>query len=292
MGNVWRGSESEVRPFGSRRAGWAVGAAVGALAVGLFVPETSALAAGPTLAPHEAVYDLSLSRAQAGGVVGANGLMNYKLENTCAGWTMESRTVLNLFYAEGGRMETEWEFVAYEGKNGEDYSFYIRNSRNGQVDEILEGDAQMDGKGGKAHYKRPEDNTVALPEATLFPSAHTLAIIRAAQEGQRFVAKTVFDGASKGGAGLVTAFIGKELGADTVPDSADPLLKTPSWPMTIAFFSPKKGNDGEEGTGVPSYEVKVRYHDNGVAQEMEQNFGFFSLDSKLKTLKALPEPDC
>jgi hypothetical protein len=248
------------------------------LAAGVFVPETSALAAGATLAPHEAVYDLSLSRAKPGGVVGANGLMNYKLENTCAGWTMESRTVLNLFYAEGGRMETEWEFVAYEGK----------------VDEMLEGDAQMDGKTGKgtAHFKRPEDNAVALPEATLFPSAHTLAIIRAAQEGQRYVTKTVFDGASKDGAALVTAFIGKELGADTVPDSADPLLKTPSWPMTIAFFSPKTGKDGEEDAGVPSYEVKVRYHDNGVAQEMEQNFGFFSLDSKLKDLKALPEPDC
>ncbi|MCF8483431.1 MAG: cell envelope integrity EipB family protein [Rhodospirillum sp.] len=291
MGNAWRvGLSGAVGSSGLGRSGLAFGL----LAAGLAGLTASAQAAGPRLAPHEAVYDLSLSRAESGGVVGAKGLMNYKLENTCSGWTMESRTVLNLFYAEGGRMETEWEFVAYEGKTGGDYSFYIRNSRNGQTDEVLEGGAQMDGGSAKgtARFKRPDENAVALPEGTLFPSAHTLAIIRAAQAGEHFVTKTVFDGASAAGAGLVTAFIGKELGADTVPESADPLLKTPSWPMTIAFFHPDGEKKGEDDASIPSYEVKVRYHDNGVAQEMEQNFGFFSLNSHLKALKALPEPEC
>jgi hypothetical protein len=293
------GSKKEKSMVEARRDG-ILGGGVSALASGTLVFclaagwGEDARAAGPVLAPHEAVYDLSLARAEPGGVVGARGLMNYKLENTCSGWTMESRTVLTLNYAEGGRMDTEWEFVAYEGKSGEDYTFSIRNSRNGRLEEVLEGDAALSGKPpkGRARFARPEENTVDLPEGTLFPSAHTLDIIRAAEVGEGFVQRSVFDGASEDGASLVTAFIGPRQGPETVPADADPLLKTASWPMVIAFF-PAEGSEQEDGQeGTPNYEVKVRYHDNGVAQDMVQNFGFFSLESRLRDLKPLPEPDC
>ncbi|ABC22869.1 hypothetical protein Rru_A2069 [Rhodospirillum rubrum ATCC 11170] len=272
--------------------------AAGALAAGGVPLASTAQAAGPTLAPHEAVYALSLARATPGGVVNARGEMNYKLENTCAGWTMETRTTLDLTYAEGGEMATQWEFVAYESKDGGDYSFFVRNKRNGEVDEVLEGSAALAGQPpkGEASFHKPENDVVPLPAGTLFPSAHTLDILRAAERGERYLSRTVFDGASEEGPSLVTAFIGPPLpaGAEATKGLSGPvsneagkaLLNTPSWRMTIAFFPPDDRED------LPNYEVRVRYHDNGVAQEMVQDFGFFSLRTLLKDIKPLPEPDC
>ncbi|WP_041793851.1 cell envelope integrity EipB family protein [Pararhodospirillum photometricum] len=265
------------------------------LAIGALLLAPAPTWAGPIhLVPHEATYDLSLSRAEPGGVVGARGEMSYKLEGTCTGWTMETRTALTLNYAEGNEVETLWEFVAFEARDGSDYTFFIRNTHNGAVQEVLEGAAALNGVPpvGSARFRKPRPDSVSLPSGTLFPNAHTIAILEAARKGERFIGRPVFDGGSEEGPSLVSAAIGAPLAADPKSAKVDDLLKTPSWRMSIAFFPPPSTTEGESGEGTPSYEVNVRYHDNGVAQDMIQDFGFFSLTSRLRTLKRLPEPDC
>ncbi|WP_147165073.1 cell envelope integrity EipB family protein [Pararhodospirillum oryzae] len=268
----------------------------GTLVLGIGTPLLEAEAATKRvhLVPHEAQYALSLARTRPGGVVGARGQMNYKLESTCSGWTMETRTTLTLSYAEGADVDTVWEFVAFEARDGSNYSFFIRNTHNGAVDDVLEGGATLTGSPatGTARFKRPSIDPVPLPAGTLFPNAHTLAILEAARKGQHFVSRTLFDGGSKEGPTLVTAVIGRPMAAPPRAAGQDPLLRTPSWRMAIAFFPPEVDGAAPEDNAIPTYEVDVRYHDNGIAQDMVQDFGSFSLASKLTGLHRLPEPDC
>ncbi len=56
--------------------------------------------------------------------------------------------------------------------------------------------------------------------------------------------------------------------------------------MQMAFFSP----DANES--MPDYEVSLRYYQNGVADEVIQSFGNFSLKGSLQKLEPLPKPDC
>lgn len=280
-----------VLPSAGRAAGPGTGSTAGA--VGTATTPSAADRLTPTLAPHEAVYTLALATTEPGGVVGARGKMTYRLEHTCAGWTMETRTALDVSYAEGGELDTLWEYVAYESRDGSDFSFFIRNTHNGTVDEVLEGEVGRAAPSGPlvARFRRPDADSLSLAADTLFPNAHTLAMLTAAARGDRLLVRSVFDGASTAGGSLVSAVIGRPLAADAPGELDHPLLHTPSWRMAVAFFSPEDEEEpGHEG--IPTYEVAVRYHLNGVAQDMVQDFGRFSLASHLVRLVALPEPDC
>ena len=56
-----------------------------------------------------------------------------------------------------------------------------------------DGDASLERSGGpgEAHYTVPDDTTKKLPAGTLFPMAHTAAIIAAAREGKNFLSPAV-----------------------------------------------------------------------------------------------------
>ncbi len=55
--------------------------------------------------------------------------------------------------------------------------------------------------------------------------------------------------------------------------------------MRIAFFG--KDNNGG-GASSPDYEVGLRYYANGVADELNMDFGEFAVNGRLETLEAVP----
>ena len=60
------------------------------------------------------------------------------------------------------------------------------------------------------------------------------------------------------------------------------LAKLPSGKFHIAFF-----DRGPESTQ-PDYEVSMRYWENGVADDLDMNFGDFVMGGKLAEFKLLP----
>ena len=71
----------------------------------------------------------------------------------------------------------------------------------------------------------------------LFPSAHTILLIDKAQEGENFISRQVFDGATDENAVQVSAVIGAKVAAD--PDGgqrAARCLQRPGWRVRLAFF--------------------------------------------------------
>lgn len=260
------------------------------MAVGTALLILGSAAASPAmadLASHRAIYKMRLASTKASsGVSAASGAMSYEFADTCEGWTVENKTVLNFAYNEGGEVVTTWDFVTWESKDGLRYRFKVRSTRDGAVVEEIDGTATLDGvgKGGVARFTMPEDMTIDLPPGTFFPTHHTLELVERARADKRMFGGTVFDGSGTDGPFEVSAAIGRMV-APAVK-SAQPLTDTPSWRVRMAFF-PVASREAE-----PDYEVDLRYFDNGVAKDVTQDFGDFSLKAKLDRIEPLPKPDC
>ena len=272
---------------------------VGALMVLLaFAGSGGEVAAGPIaleLMPHRAIYDMSLASTKlGGGVTAASGAMTYKFGDSCDGWTVENKTVLTFAYSDGAPVATTWDFVTWESKDGLHYRFRVRSTRDGVVNEDIDGVANLDGlgKGGVAKFSLPEPKVMRLPKGTLFPTEHTIRLLETAEKGGRSIERILFDGTGTDGPFDVNAVIGKlspansNNGMSSDPVVSPAMLSAPSWPMQMAFYL--RGSKDP----TPDYEVALRYYLNGVADEVLQSFGNFSLKGRLQKLEPLPRPDC
>jgi hypothetical protein len=270
-------------------------AALAFAALAVIAPSVQAAssAGAPDLASHRAIYKMALATAKSGsGVTAASGAMSYKFGDSCDGWIVENKTALTFAYSDGAPVSTTWDFVTWESKDGLHYRFRVRSTRDGVVNEEIDGTADLEGKGkgGLAKFTLPEAKTMKLPKGTLFPTEHTVRMIELAQAGEHMAERTLFDGTGTDNTFAVSALIGKTAAANkNKPEAAGisrALLATPSWPMQMAFFP--DGSDEAE----PDYEVGVRYYQNGVADDVLQSFGNFSLKGTLEKLEPLPKPDC
>ena len=265
-------------------------------------------AAAERLAPHRAVYRLTLKSARnSSGVVAAEGAMQYRLGETCEAWTVETNIYLRLAYAERGDMNITWSFVGHETKDGLGYRFRLRHARNGQTVDAFKGEARLTAPGaeGEARFDDPSGETVRLPKGTLFPTRHLAQLIAAAEAGQRFFPKAVFDGSSLDNPYQIAAAItaprpapgdnaGDNAGdkAGAAGNAADALFRaaglarTTVWPVRMAFFP--AGSRAAE----PEFELGVDYRADGVAQRIEQDYGDFVIDMVPGEIEALPKPKC
>jgi hypothetical protein len=244
------------------------------------LPRADALAAGD-LVPHRALYSMSLIEAQArSGITGASGAMMYRFEDACDAWTSETKVILKLVYSEGEEIETTWSFTSWEAKNGLNYRFNVRHSRNGKEIEVLEGQAKRavsDGP-GKAKYSIPQDIVIDLPKGTLFPTRHLAALIEAGQKNKLMVSKVVFDGASLENPYQINALItrpGKKSGLDQKARL-----------IRMAFFPVLAKSEQ------PEFELGITYRPDGVAEHIRQDFGDFSLELAPDSIEVLTRPAC
>ncbi len=262
-------------------------AAPAVFAVALFAPALGAGAA--EIAPHRALYAMTLGATKNdSGVVGASGTMAYQWGEACDGWTIEQRYRLKMRYAESADVDIESNFVTWESKDGLHYRFNQKETRNGEVDEEIRGEATLDGpgKGGTAEFVKPEPKTLKLAPGVLFPSAHTILLIDKAKAGEDFISRQIFDGATADNAVQVSAVIGPRLDPDPEAAKLSPLLQQPGRRVRLAFFP------ADQSLEKPDYELGMRLLDNGVSQDMIIDYGDYSIRAKLDDIEALPKPSC
>ncbi|MDX2104532.1 MAG: cell envelope integrity EipB family protein [Alphaproteobacteria bacterium] len=239
------------------------------------------------LISHRAVYRMALERASsASGVADAHGTMLFELARQCDGWTVEQRYRLTMSYTdEDEAAELVVQFVTWESNDGRRYRFNVRKLRDGDVTEDIRGTATMPAQGdGVAEFTRPEATTLPLSAGAMFPTFHTLALLRAAVAGDRFVKLEVFDGGTVEGAYEVTAGIGRGQAADA--SAAHALLRAIWWPIRMAFFAPG------DTSGQPEYELGVDLQENGITRAMVLDYGTFAIRATLQQVEALPAPQC
>jgi hypothetical protein len=257
------------------------------LATSLGTLATSAAAA--EIAPHRALYTMILASARTdSGVVDARGAMQYEWGETCDGWTIEQRYRLRMRYGETPDADIVSSFVTWESKDGLRYRFNQKQTRNGEIDQDIRGEARLDapGSGGVAEFIKPKPQTLKLMPAVLFPSAHTILLIDKAKEGENFLSRQVFDGATDENSVQVSAAIGSKVAADIAAANPSPLLQRPGWRVRLAFFP------ADNSVEKPDYELGMHLLDNGVSRDMLIDYGEYSIRAKLDDIEPLTKPNC
>lgn len=271
------------------------------LATGLTLGAGAAEAAN---APSfEAVYDLRLTHASSTtGPRAAVGTYDIKVAETCDGWDTKSHILLQLAFRDDTESSNERFFSSWESKPGESkagahYRFAVRTVKNGKTVEAYKGTAALGKKGGSARYEipppqgetKPRVVELPLPRDTLFPAAHSQALLRRAEGGDALFKSVVLNGASSNGPRLMSTAIGPrvENAAQPLPAEIDrALLGTPSWRMSSAFFNLNEQRD------TPNTEMFLQIYGSGVTQAFEQTFNDFAVSATLKRLRRIDTPTC
>ncbi|WP_328702832.1 cell envelope integrity EipB family protein [Arenibaculum pallidiluteum] len=241
------------------------------------------------IAPHRAVYKMSLTSVRSSAnVADVQGKMLFEWADACDGWTIDQRFQLDFAYAEGDRVAMTTNYVTWEAKDGSAYRFNVRKLVNGQLDEELRGEAEMGAEGGVARYAKPKEAEVRLPAGTMFPTLHTIAMLRHAMAGDKVFGTMVFDGSDEEGLTEINAAVGLGVQGQAPPEGVEPsdLLQGRHWPVRLAFFPPSST------AAAPEYEMSMDLLENGVARSMQIDYGDFTVSAKLEKVERIGKPGC
>jgi hypothetical protein len=240
-----------------------------------------ALANGMT--GQDAVYDLTLSKVRTHDVTGAAGQMRFSVVDGCTGWGTTQHMTLLIRNADGSLNKSVTDYITWESKDDKTLTFLLREKDNDGKQVIDDaGVATHTGKDGSGTivYSTPANTTLSMPPGTLFPMAHTEALIAAGKADKKFISVPLFDGTTSDGA--QHTFVAVLALHPPGPAPYPALTKLASEDVDIAFYERK--NDDEN----PDFRSQMRYFDNGVATGMALDFGDFVMMGKLDRLTILP----
>ncbi len=242
-------------------------------------------AARADLVSHRAVYTMSLvSTTVRGDVAQLYGRMAIRVTDVCDGWTLDQRIAFRIVGFSGIEIDSYTSFTSWESKDGNSFRFEQETRRDGDTIEELSGRAELTGeRGGVARLTKPTELRIALPPGTVFPTRHTEQLIDRAKAGAVHFSRIVFDGSTLDNPNQVSAFIGPPamlpgFAADAEPQTA--------WPVRLAFFSLQTVRSE------PDVEIGLLLQADGVAREVEIDYGDFKVRGELDTLELLSPVQC
>jgi hypothetical protein len=243
------------------------------------------------LAPHRAVYDLSLASSRGmRGIESATGRIVFELSgNACEGYALKFRQVTVLRSAESGERTSDLRTASFESGDGKSYRF--RNdsvSRAGS--KTVDGSAERrPGSSLSVKLNAPQRQSLSFGGEVVFPNAQMKDIIAAAREGRRLLQMKLFDGSDDGRKVYENlAVIGHEIapgGEGTLEEAArqEGLANQRRWPVVLSYFAPGRAD------AAPSYTLSFDLYENGVSRALKLDYGDFALRGHLARLDLLPE---
>ena len=240
------------------------------------------MAKATELAAHKALYRLAIDPSHSGDVVAAAGTMGYEVIDACDGWAVRQRLEMTVTNHDGQDIQMVSDYVTWEAKDGLSFRFHMKQTTDEAVTSETDGNARLERTGGpgEVHYTLPTDAVKQLPPGTLLPMAHTETLLAAAKAGKRFLAVPLFDGTIATGAqDSFTTMLGWE---QPKPQKWPGLSDLPSVRVRIAFFDPKPASQ------TPDYQVGMRYWANGVADDLQMDFGEFVMNGTITEFSLQP----
>ena len=247
------------------------------------------------LAPHRAVYDLSLAETAGGSrsVDSARGRIAFDFGgDACEGYTLKYRQVTVLEGGDAGQRTLDVRTATFESGDGKTIRFRTDSQFEGKPEENVDGDAELQGDALSVRLKQPKSETVVLPGQVLFPTEHLKRLVEAGRAGQTTVSVRVFDGSEDGKKVYDTlALIGRRIepGAGSnleEPARQEALAKLPRWPVTISYFKTGTGDQ------TPAYTMSFELYENGVSRALKIDYGDLALKGDLTKLEVLPLSAC
>ena len=256
------------------------------------------LAASSGLAPHRAVYEITLDQSRsAASVTDMSGRMVYELTGSvCEGFTQSMRFVSRMTGQDGTTGITDMRSSSWEDGLAKSFRFNSSQFKDQKLTESTHGDAARPDVSGetKVELTRPEKKEMRLKPDVFFPIQHSIALLSAARRGEAVFQADLYDGSEKGlKVYATTAYIGskrepghnKQLSAVA---NAGPLDSLSSWPVSISYFE----SGAEKKDAVPAYELAFLYFDNGVSRRLFIDYGDFAIRGTLKEITFLEPSKC
>lgn len=248
------------------------------------------------LAPHRAVYDMSLGKAtDRSGIADISARLVYELKgSTCEGFTLNIRLISTFTTRANKKNTTDVRISSFEGENGSSYQYTSQQFLNHVQTQKFRGSAGRGKEKVFAQQIEPSAQKVGLPKETLFPSQHTLKVLEAAHNGKTLFPSVYFDGSD----GLEVFRVSTIIGKNKVPGSVKfkndfPALKRlralSSWPVILSYFKHAKANSGEQ---TPAYEMSMHMFENGVSSRVKLTYSDFSIAGELANLEFFPPAKC
>ena len=222
-------------------------------------------------------------------VTQAEGRLEYEWDDVCDGWTVRQRTLLTMVHRSGQSFQSNWAINSWESKDGLSYRFFIRRLLAGGETLETRGSAKLEAEGGAgaASFTLPEERQIELPRGTIFPTQHSLEVIKAVESGEVPLWRVVFDGSGDEGLYGINVALARSLPPDLKASIDTPLVRgLPSWRVGVAYFGM------ESDAAEPEFEQEMRLFANGVVDNLLLDYGDFTLDAALADLEELPAPDC
>lgn len=265
-----------------------------ALAAALFWTATIPASAepAPPLAPHRAIYVLSLvSATGTKAPAQASGRIFFDFSGSaCEGYVQNFRQVTELQPDEGPARTSDMHSATFEAADGHEFRFKIKTSVGGVLSEDIDGSA-MRNKDGKLAIEltKPKRERRDVTGAVLFPTEHTQHILAAARAEQNILEAQVYDGSGDGSKVFDTlTIIGKPLDKPASEKAAqlEALKKVRQWPVKISYFEAGKKDQQ------PSYVLSFDLYENGISRALKLDYGDFVLAGEMIELTLLPAPKC
>lgn len=254
------------------------------------VAGAAAEAAGIALQPHRAIYDLTLKRVASGsGIEQLDGRLVVEFAPDCDGYGFSQRIVMRMLDSDGQEAVNDFRAATWENMAGTKFRFNVRTMVDGSVIEENSGRAQLNapGGGGSVDFNNADVNNISLPAGTVFPVAHTIAILKTANAGGGELEVKLFDGSGEDGRFDTFSWIGPRNGDGAhAGDKFEIIAGIASWPVRMAYFP-----FGDQ-VGVPDFEIGFRLFANGVYGDIVLDYGDFALDGRLSRVDPLPRPSC
>jgi hypothetical protein len=261
-------------------------------------PQSQPPVQSPGLAPHRAVYELTLGDTGAGSnVTDIHGQLVYDFQGSaCQGYTLNTRLVTEVFDRDGKLELNDIRTESWEDGEGKRFRFSTSQYSNNKLTESTKGTARR-----AAHnqdtltvdLEKPKKSSFTLSGKILFPAQHSTAALKAALAGQNRLQADVYDGSEKGAKVYeTTTIIGAPL--ELSANAQLPALKNaglldsiPSWPVVMSYYDQAQKKDG-----LPTYEISFRMYSNGVSRKLKLDYGTFSLDGELSSIEFFEQKPC
>jgi hypothetical protein len=250
------------------------------------------------LAPHRAVYDLTLEKSVGSSpLVAALGRLVYELTGSaCQGYTQNMRFVTRSTSNEGETSLTDQRSSTWEDGEGMQFRFASSQYRDQELAESSNGTARRTADMGdiRVALAKPEQKEVIIDGKALFPIQHSIALIAAARKGARLFTADFYDGSETGRKSyLTTAVIGRPMPAGfnkSLPPltNGDRLDGVAAWPVSLSYF--EQAPDTLDT--VPAYEMAFVFYDNGVSRRLFIDNGEYSMRGELTELTFLDVGNC
>ncbi|MCK5933220.1 MAG: DUF1849 family protein [Fulvimarina manganoxydans] len=247
------------------------------------------------LAPHRAVYDVSLAGEPA-DIDSVEGRIVVEMTRPdCETFELDYRFVAR-FISPQDVVVTDQQTKASETRSGDRFTFDMKTYVDGTESQRSVGTATSSGQTTMVAYEAPTEEIVDIPLAA-FPVAHTRRLIEAAEDGAFVHEAAIFDGDPDArkltrSTAIISAAPAKD--SETAAGDEDEAAKfahrldgLDRWRVSEAYYSGAERSDAE-----PDFRTAYTLYANGVSDDLTLSFEGYSLQGRLNELTYLDAPAC